>query len=229
MTLPRGVPLVVDAFIEAVGRLPDVELHSLMVVRHGQVVAERWWAPYDAATPHQLYSLSKSFTSTALGFAVAEGLVDLDATVLSYFPELDDAVTDPRARAIKVRHVAAMASGHDDETADRALGLGDGDMLRGFLQIPPDREPGTVFAYNQPCTYALASIVQRVSGSLLTEFLRPRLFEPLGIERHPWWRDRFGRELGYAGLFVTTETIAELGQLYLDRGRRQGRQLLPER
>jgi CubicO group peptidase (beta-lactamase class C family) len=105
----------IDAFIEAVAPVPDIELHSLMVVRHGHVVAERWWAPYRAETPHLLYSLSKSFTSTALGFAVAEGLVDLDATVLSYFPEFDAEVTDPGSRAIRVRHVAAMASGHEDE------------------------------------------------------------------------------------------------------------------
>jgi CubicO group peptidase (beta-lactamase class C family) len=223
----QGVdPSDIDRFVEAAERLDRVELHSLMVVRHGHVVAERWWQPYAPETPHLLYSLSKSFTSTALGFAVAEGLVDLDATVLSYFPEHAAAVTDERARAIRVRHVAAMASGHEDETFDRALAAGDGDMLLGLLLVPPEREPGSVFAYNQPCTYALAAIIRRVSGGSLSAYLRPRLYEPLGITQAGWQRDALGRELGYAGLHAPTEAVAKLGQLYLRHGEWAGRQLL---
>jgi CubicO group peptidase (beta-lactamase class C family) len=207
--------------------ISHIELHSLMVVRHGHVVAENWWAPYARQTPHLLYSMSKSFTSTALGMAVAEGAVDLDATVLSYFPEFGPLVTDERSRAIRVRHVAAMASGHEDETIDEALAAGDGDMLLGFLRIPPDREPGSVFAYNQPCTYAVSAIIQRISGGSLTEYLRPRLFEPLGITPYGWRTDPLGRELGYSGLHVATEAIAKVGELYLRDGEWNGRRLLP--
>jgi CubicO group peptidase (beta-lactamase class C family) len=232
--LPRSTPAEqgvdatgIDAFIDAVAPLGGAELHSLMVLRHGHVVAERWWRPYRPDAPHLLYSLSKSFTSTALGFAVAEGSVDLDATVLSYFPEFDRAVTDERSRSIRVRHVAAMASGHDDETLDRAYRDGGGDLLLGLLLIPPDQEPGTVFAYNQPCTYALSAIIGRVSGGSLIGYLRPRLFEPLGISRYGWRTDHLGRELGYSGLHVPTDAIAKLGQLYLRRGEWQGKQLLP--
>jgi CubicO group peptidase (beta-lactamase class C family) len=232
--LPRSTPAEqgvdaagIDAFIAAVAPMADAELHSLMVLRHGRVVAETWWEPYTPQAPHLLYSLSKSFTSTALGFAVAEGLVDLDATVLSYFPEFDARVTDERSRSIRVRHIAAMASGHDDETIDRALAAGDGDMLLGFLLIPPDQEPGTVFAYNQPCTYSLSAIIQRVSGGSLTEYLRPRLYEPLGIPAYGWRTDVLGREIGYAGLHAPTEAIAKVGQLYLRNGEWDGRPLLP--
>jgi CubicO group peptidase (beta-lactamase class C family) len=232
--LPRSAPADQDvdgsgiqAFIDGVAPMEGAELHSLMVVRHGFVVAEQWWHPYTPKTPQLMYSLSKSFTSTALGFAVAEGLVDLDATVLSYFPEYDRAVTDERARSIRVRHVAAMASGHETDTVDRAIEAGDGDMLLGFLLIPPDREPGSVFAYNQPCTYALSAIVRKVSGVSLTEFLRPRLFEPLGIDSFGWHTDTLGRELGYTGLHVPTEAVAKLGLLYLRNGEWNGRRLLP--
>ncbi|GAA2522491.1 serine hydrolase domain-containing protein [Winogradskya humida] len=231
--LPRSTPgeQGVDAggierFVAAVAGMDGVELHSLMVLRHGHVVDERWWHPYAPGIPHGLYSLSKSFTSTALGMAVAEGLVDLDATVLSYFPELDEVVTDAGARSIRVRHVAAMASGHEEETVERARVAGGGDLLRGFLQVPPEREPGTVFAYNQPCTYALSAIISRVSGGSLTGFLRPRLFEPLGISTYGWEADRVGRQLGFAGLHVATEAIAKVGQLYLDGGVWAGRRLL---
>jgi CubicO group peptidase (beta-lactamase class C family) len=232
--LPRSTPAEqgvdvsgIDAFVAALAPMPDVELHSLMVLRHGHVVAERWWWPYRPDAPHLLYSLSKSFTSTALGFAVAEGLVDLDATTLSYFPELDSRVTDPRCRSIRVRHVAAMASGHADDTIDEAIAAGEGDMALGLLLLPPDFEPGSFFAYNQPCTNMLVAIIERVSGESLTEFLRPRLFEPLGISPYGWWRDPIGRAQGFSGLHATTSAIAKLGQLYLDDGVWQGRQLLP--
>jgi hypothetical protein len=192
------------------------------------VVAEGWWSPYAPEQTHLLYSLSKSFTSTAAAFAVAEGLLDLDATVLSYFPELDREITDPRSRSMLVRHVAAMASGHLEETADRALALDPLEPVRGFLLIPPDREPGTVFAYNQPCTYSLAAIVQRLTGQTLTAYLRPRLFDPLGIGRVGWQQYPAGRDIGYSGLHATTDAIARLGLLYLQGGVWNGRRLLSE-
>ena len=225
MTLPRSTPAEqgvdsrgIDAFVAALDPLPGVETHSLMVVRHGHVVAERWWRPYGPDRAHLLYSLSKSYTSTALGFAVAEGLVELDATVLSYFPEWKRQVTDERSRRTRVRDVAAMASGHADETIDEAVVKGDGDMVLGMLLMPPEHEPGSFFAYNQPCTNALSAIIRRVTGGTLTDFLAARLFRPLGIDTYGWWTDRTGRELGFSGLHVTTEAIAKLGQLYLSGG-----------
>ncbi|NUP45495.1 MAG: serine hydrolase, partial [Streptomyces sp.] len=151
-----------------------------------------------------------------------------DDPVISYFPEFDADITDPRSRAMLVRHVASMASGHEAETLDRALAADRADLVRGFLLLPPEREPGTVFAYNQPTTYTLAAIVQRVTGQPLTEYLRPRLLDPLGVGEATWLRDRAGRELGFSGLHATTDAIARLGQLYLRDGVWDGRRLLPE-
>jgi CubicO group peptidase (beta-lactamase class C family) len=225
----QGVdPAGILAFLDSLESAPDIEMHSLMIIRHGQVVAEGWWSPYLPEQPHLLYSLSKSFTSTAAAFAIAEGLLDLDATVLSYFPELDGEITDRRSRSILVRHVAAMASGHLEETVRRASALDPLEPVRGFLLIPPDREPGSVFAYNQPCTYALAAIVQRLTGQTLIEYLRPKLFDPLGIGQAGWQRDAAGRDLGYTGLHATTDAIARLGLLYLQRGVWNGQRLLSE-
>ncbi|WP_328483819.1 beta-lactamase family protein [Streptomyces sp. NBC_00377] len=231
--LPSSTPsaqgvdaLGVTAFLDAVEAAGSIEPHSLMILRHGSLVASGWWAPYAPDRPHLLYSLSKSFTSTAAGFAVDEGLIGLDDTVLSYFPELDADITDPRSRAVRVRDVAAMASGHEQETFERAHALDPGDLVRGFLLLPPDREPGTVFAYNQPATYALAAIVRRVTGVPLTDYLRPRLLDPLGIGEFAWMTDRSGRELGFSGLHATTDAIARLGQLYLDEGVWEGKRLL---
>ncbi|MFD7710234.1 serine hydrolase domain-containing protein [Streptomyces sp. NPDC059786] len=216
----------VHAFLDAVEAAPDIEPHSLMILRHGRLVASGWWAPYTEGRAHLLYSLSKSFTSTAAGFAVAEGLLDLDAPVLSYFPEFADDIVDPRSRAMLVRHVAAMASGHLAETFDTAIRNDRERPVRGFLLIPPDRDPGTVFAYNQPATYSLAAIVQRRSGQTLTDYLRPRLFDPLGIGEVAWHQHPRGSDLGFSGLHATTDAVARLGQLYLRKGVWEGRQLL---
>jgi CubicO group peptidase (beta-lactamase class C family) len=232
--LPRSTPAEQDAdpaaitaFLDAVEARQDIEMHSLMVLRHGHVIAAGWWDPYSADRRHLLYSLSKSFTSTAAGFARAEGLLDLDDPVVKHFPEFEADITDPGSRAILVRHVAAMASGHDREMAVEARERDPDEPVRGFLLIPPDQQPGTVFAYSQPCTYTLASIVQRNAGTTLTGYLRPRLFDPLGIGPVGWQTWPPGRQQGFSGLFARTEDIAKLGLLYLQGGRWNGQQLLP--
>ncbi|MGH3167443.1 MAG: serine hydrolase domain-containing protein [Trebonia sp.] len=229
--LPESAPsrhgVNADGIAAFIDSTRDIELHSLMILRHGEVIASGWWEPYGPDRPHLLYSLSKSFTSTALGLAAAEGLVDLDATVLSYFPELDADVTDPRSRAMLVRHVASMASGHLADTWPAAPQADPDRPVRGFLRIPPDRDPGTVFAYNQSCTYTLATIVQRVTGQPLIEYLRPRLFDAIGIGTAAWDEFPAGQAIGFTGLHVTTDAIARLGQLYLRKGQWDGRQVIP--
>jgi CubicO group peptidase (beta-lactamase class C family) len=217
----------IGRFLDTIEAAPAIEPHSVMLLRHGHVVASGWWAPYSPDRLHLLYSLSKSFTSTAAGFAVAEGLVRLDDPVVSYFPEFEAEITDPRSRAMLVRHVASMASGHVAETIERAVALDRDEIVRGFLLIPPDRQPGTVFAYNQPATYSLATIVQKVTGQTLTEYLRPRLFDPLGIGEVVWRQHPPGRDVGFSGLHATTDAIARLGLLYLQGGVWEGKQLLP--
>src|SRR6202167_1105479 len=139
-SLPRSTPgdqqvdpAAILAFLDAVDDHPGVEMHSLMVVRHGHVVAEGWWAPHSAERPQLLSSLSKSFTSTAAAFAQAEGLLGLDDTVVSHFGEFDADITVPRSRSVKVRHVAAMASGHTREMLGEALKRDPEEPVRGFL------------------------------------------------------------------------------------------------
>src|ERR1700758_1112832 len=234
-SLPRSTPAdqgvdpaAILSFLDALEQRPDIEMHSLMVVRHGQVVAEGWWAPYSAGRPQLIYSLSKSFTSTAAACAQAEGLLDLDDTVISHFSEFAADITDPRSRSMKIRHAAPMASGHTRETLVEALSRDPEEPVRGFLLTPPDRDPGTVFAYNQPCTYTLASIVQRNAGMSLTRYPRPRLFDPLGIGHVGWHTFPPGRQQGFSGLHARTEDIAKLGLLYLQQGRWEGTQLIPK-
>jgi len=216
----------IATLIDALEAHPGIRPHGLVLLRHGAVIAQGAWAPYRADRPGLLYSLSKSFTSTAAGLARAEGLLELDTPVIEYFPEYDAEVTDPRTRRMTVRHIASMASGHAEETLDRALAAGRGNLIRGFLTLPPDAEPGTLFAYNQPCTYTLAAIVQRASGERLVDYLGPRLFDPLGIRDAAWQQQPPGRDLGFSGLHATADAVARLGQLYLQGGRWGDTQLL---
>ncbi|MDN5725501.1 MAG: beta-lactamase family protein [Propionibacteriales bacterium] len=224
-------PSGVDAFLTATAEL---ELHSLMLLRHGRVAAEGWYAPYEPDRVHLLYSLSKSFNSTAVGFAVAEGLVSLDDRVLDHFGELAE-VCHPELRDLRLRHVLSMASGHGEDLLNRpdllaasADESGRYDLVRLLLTSAPQAAPGTLFAYNQPASFTAGAIVQKVTGQSLTDYLRPRLFDPLGIEPGHWQTDRSGRELGFSGLHLTTEALAAFGQFLLQRGRWGTQQLLPQ-
>ena len=219
-----GLMRLLDAF-EAD---PGIRPHGLIVLRNGFLIADGWWAPFSPDRVQQLYSISKSFTSTAVGFAREEGLLDLDTTVLSYFPELDADIVDPRSRSMKVRHLASMTSGHATETIERASMMDPDDLVRGFLLIPPDAEPGAVFAYNQPCTYTLAAILQRAAGMSLVDYLRPRLLDPLGIRDVSWIERPPGFNLGFSGMCATTDAIARLGELYRRGGVWGDRRLLSE-
>ena len=225
----QGVdPAAVLAFVDAVDADPAVELHGVMVLRHGHVVAEGWWAPHTAERTRLLYSISKSFTSTALAFALEEGLVDLDDTAISHFPEFADEITDPHNQSVTLRQLASMASGHQRDMWQEAVARDSDEPVRGFLLAPPEEAPGSVFAYSQPCTYTVAAVIQRRAGMRLSEYLRPRLFDPLGIGEVRWLCWPPGRELGFSGLFARTEDVAKLGQLYLQRGRWSEHQLIPE-
>jgi CubicO group peptidase (beta-lactamase class C family) len=214
-------------FVDALENSPTQDPHSLMILRHGHVIAQGWWAPYSSQRRHLLYSLSKSFTSAAAGIAISEGLLDLDEPAISYFPELDADITDERSRSILVRHLASMSTGHTFDTLEQAQRNDPLDVVRGFLLLPPERDPGTVFAYNQPATYTLATIIQKRSGLSLVDYLRPRLLDPLGIGQVGWQQYPAGRNIGFSGLFATTDAIARLGQLHLQRGSWLGEQLLP--
>ncbi len=227
--LPRSKPeaqgvssAALLSFVQAADA--DIEsMNSVMIVRHGHVVAEGWWAPYDARSPHSLYSLSKSFTSTAVGMAVAEGKLSLDDEVLKFFP--GDAPDEPGAnlKAMRVRDLLRMSTGQQAEpprTPDRP-------WTRSFLAQPVPFKPGTHFLYNTSATYMLSAIVQEATGSTVLDYLRPRLFEPLGIEDPTWEASPQGISAGGYGLSVRTEDIAKFGLLYLRRGEWDGKRLLP--
>jgi CubicO group peptidase (beta-lactamase class C family) len=220
---PAAILAFVDAVEQKVGGL-----HSFMLLRHGQVAAEGWWAPYAARYPHMLFSLSKSFASTAVGLAVAEGRLTVDAPVLSFFPEDVPATVSENLAAMRVRHLLSMSTGHDKDATGPTTRAPDGNWVKAFLSLPVEHAPGTHFVYNSAATYLCSAIVQKQTGVTLLEYLRPRLFGPLGIEGPTWETCPRGISIGGWGLSVKTEDVARFGQLYLQKGRWNGRLLLPE-
>lgn len=213
-------------FVEAVESQIH-ELHSFMLLRHGQVVAEGWWSPYGRENAHVLFSLSKSFTSTAIGLAVAEGLLSIDDSVLSFFPDLAPAEVNEHLAAMQVRHLLSMSTGHDVDTTGFMIERPDGLWSRAFLEVPVIHKPGTHFLYNTGATYMLSAILQRITGQQLVDYLEPRLFKPLGIENAVWDESPERVSIGGFGLSIKTEDIAKFGQLYLQKGVWEGKQLIP--
>lgn len=204
------------------------DLHSLMLLRRGAVIAEGWWQPYRPERPHMLFSLSKSFTSTAVGLVVAEGRLSVDDPVISFFPDdLPRRVSDNLA-AMQVRHLLTMSTGHDQDTLPRLFRRQSKNWVRSFLAQPVKHQPGAPFVYNSGATYMLSAIVQRVAGVTLLDYLQPRLFEPLGIQGATWETCPLGINTGGWGLKIKTEDIARFGQMYLQGGDWQGQRILPE-
>lgn len=230
--LPRSAPHEqgvsargISAFLDSVTR-DGPELHSLMVLRHGVVVAEGWWAPYRPDVGHELFSLTKAFTSTAVGFAQSEGHLTVDDLVLDHLRDLAPARPDPRLARMRLRHLLTMTSGWAEGLHEGLYDLADWE--RTILSRPVEHAPGTQFAYTSAASYLLAVVVQRRTGEPLRTYLAPRLFEPLGIDPGPWDTSPSGVDNGGFGLSATTEDVARLGRLYLDGGRWAGRQVLPE-
>jgi CubicO group peptidase (beta-lactamase class C family) len=227
--LPRSTPEaqgIASADVLAFVRAADEQIDSmngLVVVRHGHVVAEGYWSPYDAKTPHALYSLTKSFTSTAVGLAISEGKLHLEDTVLSFFPDEAPAEPSQNLKALRVRDLLTMTVGHHAETAYTP----DRTWVASFLAQPVEHKPGTFFLYNTPASNTLSSIVQKATGMTTEEYLRPRLFEPLGIGDPDWPQNPQGASIGGYGLKLRTIEIAKFGQLLLQKGKWEGRQLVP--
>lgn len=198
----------------------------MMLLRHGHVVLEEEWSPYQLSDPHALFSVSKSFTSTAVGLAIDAGLLSLDDPVTSFFDadELPETISDNLA-AMTVRHLLTMTTGHDQDTVERLTR--DRRMVKIFLGLEVDHEPGTVFVYNSGATYMLSAILQRLTGEKLVDYLKPRLFEPLGATEATWEVSAEDITTGGWGLSLNTESLACFGQLLLQHGVWEGKQLVP--
>ncbi|MCU1410577.1 MAG: beta-lactamase [Rhodoglobus sp.] len=232
MLLPRarpedhGVdPAAIAAFIDALGQTGGV--HGAVVVRDGAVIAEGWWEPYGPELRHSMYSVSKSFTSVAIGLAVAEGRLSIDDRVIDLLPEDAPAEASGRLASLRVRHLLTMTTGHAVDTVDSLHLAADGGWARAILATELPHEPGKVFVYNSGATYLLSAIITRLTGAGLLEYLGPRLLVPLGIEGATWQQSPEGIATGGWGLSITTEQLAVFAEFCRLEGLWAGARLVP--
>jgi CubicO group peptidase (beta-lactamase class C family) len=196
-----------------------------MLVRHGQVIAEGWWSPYAADLNHMLYSLSKSFTATAIGFAVTEGRLKVEDPVISFFPnDLPGSISE-NLTALRVKHLLTMSVGHAKDSTPIIEKTDN--WVKTFLALPIENPPGSTFLYNSGASYMLSAIVQQLTGQKVIDYLGPRLFQPLAIEGMTWETCPRGINTGGWGLSIQTEGLAKFGQLYLQKGAWNDKPILP--
>jgi hypothetical protein len=224
---PEAVGIPSFALIRMIGKLKQFNsLNSIMILRHGKCCAEGWWTPYAPEIPHTLFSLSKSFTSLAVGFAQQEGKLSIHDRLTTHLPEYDSVIRDGRMHDITLRHLLIMASGHDSCACPQMFAEPTGDWARGFLSSQLTYLPGERFIYNSAATYMLSVIVRKVTGMNVREYLLPRLFEPLSIKPGIWENCPHGINVGGWGLYLTTEDIAKFAQFLLQNGSWNGKQLI---
>ena len=227
--LPRSTPeaegvssQAILTFLDSAAANTAIEFHSFMFIRHGKVIAEGWWNPFAPELEHTLYSVSKSFTSTAVGFAINENKLSLDDKLISFFPEyLPDTVSENLSN-VKIRDLLSMSVGQRRESSSAET-----EWIKTFLETPVESEPGTTFRYSSMASYMLSAIVQKVTGEKVIDYLTPRLFIPLGIDYADWETSPEDINTGGWGLRLKIEDAAKFGLLYLQEGKWNGKQILP--
>jgi CubicO group peptidase (beta-lactamase class C family) len=232
--LVRAQPSSVDvdanellAFLDAV-EADGLEMHSLMLHRHGRVVAEGWRAPYRADRPRILHSTAKSFTACAIGLAIDQGYFALTDKVVSFFPEQLPSVVSDNLAAMTVEDLLTMRTGQDSETSGAIWRALDSSWIAEFFKIPVVHPPGSTYVYTSAASYMLSAILTQATGETLHEYLKPRLFQPLGISGETWDVGPDGINPGGNGLTARTADLLKLGILHAQGGLWEGKRVLPE-
>ena len=221
---PDSVAKAMEGFFQAAAD-NSMDIHSVMIVKDGSVIYSHWQSEGVDSVPHVLHSVSKTFTATAVGLAIADGKIALTDKVIDYFPDKLPAEVSENLKSMTVRDLLTMSCGHDVEPSFR--GAPDQDWVTAFLAHPVVHEPGTFYLYNSLGTYMLSAIVQQVTGEKVVDYLTPRLFEPLHIDKPRWEESPQGINCGGWGLYLKTEDLAKMGQLLLQKGEWNGQQLIP--
>lgn len=232
-SLPRSTPeqqqvssAAINAFLDAASQSKN-EFHSFMLLRHGHVIAEGWWQPYAPDLKHTLYSVSKSFTATAIGLAVSEKKLSVNDKVISFFEDQLPDTVSAFLEALTVKDLLTMSVGHATDPTGQII-RSDEDWVKAFLRTPIAYQPGSQFLYNSMATFMLSAIIQKVTGEKLVDYLNTRLFQPLRITDLDWELNPQGINSGGWGLRLRTEDMAKFGQLFLQKGRWQGQQIVPQ-
>jgi len=224
---PEALGIPSAALLKFLARLEKIDfVHGLVLMRHGKVAIEGIRRPFAPERPHQLFSVSKSFTSAAIGMARREGLLKLDDKLVDYFPEYAK-TAHPRLAKTRLCDLLSMQSGFEACTARRMFASPDGDWVKCYFSLVPEGDPGTFFTYNSGATYMLGAVLHRLTGETLREYLTPRLFEPLEIVPGIWECCPRGLNCGGWGLYLKLSDLAKFAQLLLDGGSYDGRELIP--
>jgi CubicO group peptidase (beta-lactamase class C family) len=230
--LPRALPEAkgvsserILAFLDDVAAA-GLELHSFMVARHGSVVAEGWWWPYQPQRIHMTHSLTKSVMVCGVALALDEKRFGLDDKVVSFFPEHVPADASDNLKAMTVRNLLTMQCGHEKETSGSVWRPIKTSWVAEFMKIPVPITPGTKMVYTSAASYMLSAIVTKTTGMKLADYIKPRLLDPLGIKDFHWDVSPEGVTPGGNGLSWTTADSMKFGLLHAQKGKWQGKQLL---
>ena len=204
----------------------SLDIHSVMIVKDGKVIFSRWQSEGVDTVPHVLHSVSKTFTATAVGLAIADGKMKLTDKIIDFFPDKLPAEVSDNLKAMTVRDLLPMSCGHDVEPSGFRGGE-ETDWVQAFLAHPVVHKPGTFYLYNSLGTYMLSAIVQKVTGEKVVDYLDTRLFQPLHIDTPKWDESPQGINCGGWGLYLKTEDLAKMGQLLLQQGEWNGKQIIP--
>lgn len=222
---PGNVSVALEQFLNEAEK-DSLDIHSVMVVQHGNVIYSHWQSEGKDTVPHVLHSVSKTFTATAVGLAIHEGKLQLTDKVISFFPNQLPANPSDNLKAMTIRDLLTMTCGHDDDPSG-ARRDSNQEWTTAFLAYPVKHKPGTFYCYNSLGTYMLSAIVQQVTGEKVVDYLTSRLFEPLHIDKPHWDESPQGINTGGWGLYLKTEDLAKMGQLLLQKGQWNGKQLIP--
>ena len=209
----------------------DLHIHSLLIIRHGYLVTEVYFPPYQRELKHPLFSMTKSVTSALVGKALQEGrLKDIQQKVLEFFSDIAREVTDPRVKDLTLEHLLTMSAGFNTNTmpdlSSQAAAAGTIEHILTYDSILEN--PGTSFYYDSGLPHLLSAIIQKTAGLTLQQYAQQKLFDPLGITNTGWAADPQGVTIGSTGLRLRSPDLAKLGYLYLQHGRWNGVQVLPE-
>lgn len=201
-------------------------IHSMIIMRHGKIATSGYWYPYREDLNHIIYSTSKSITALAVGLCIEEGLFTLDDKLVDFFPDLITGPIHEFTGMRTVRHLLTMTDGQlgdPNKSIDRTYD----DWFKAYLNSIPRVKPGTLYGYSNNATIGLSAIIQRVTGMTMMEYLQPRLFDPLGIVGI-YCEEQMGINTGSRGIHCKTEDMAKIGQLILQKGKWNGKQIIPE-
>ena len=233
--LPRvETPTVLNDSVNnllAQAQADSLDIHSIMIVKDGHVIYEKWQNQGKPEEPHILNSVSKTFTSLGVGLAIADGKMKLDDKVISFFPDKLPAEVSDNLADMDIRDLLTMTCGHaKDHTYEMQQLAKENpsmDWVKQFLSYPVEFTPGEVYCYNSVGTFMLSAIVQKVIGKKLVEYLNERIFTPLHIKDAAWTETREGQNFGGWGLYLKTEDLAKIGQLIIQNGKWNDEQLVP--